>query len=919
MADRNERHFLEFYTPARQRIGLLAARRQQINTELQQKTQTTHFSGGKENPNIDGGFAPATIAGEKAAGIGKPRRRLFTRSASKPKFVDRDHICNDERLGIQSNAANAMYGINDTMPETSFSSPPVSGATLSRALFSNDGNVSPMTCRIDENAVSPKKISPPGSSSLLREYRSKQSLLSSSKTRTSTFSSPLTRLRPSSLFKSRKSDKTIEEYQKVDPHDNPLLAAIEKSKANSLEDSLSNIESTQPTSLSPTETVTSSIVETSPTPASQSPITPKTAPKRTTFWSPPGTSKLLRKYRHRTQFDQGSIQSPEVPSQENLDRSKTEPRRIGLRLLDSGAKRCRNRRLTYRPRPERNEVPTPTISKIRAKIKTRAKIEKSFISKANRSLLSPSTAKRLNKDISSYRRAHGKTKLPSEQEVTKKKSPLLEEPAAVEVSQNNIEDHDIDSGLELSTLEQFVPSMTLTATDVEQTVDTSSNDNSTDALPFDEQHSEQNSESSHVNDDSNVETKNPFDHLDVSREEIIPESKFIPGVPTNPSDEETTEGGVFRSTRSASRARHEALAKLSSSNDVSIAKEENDTGGVFRSTRSATRARRESCEEDTETAAVINKDTVNDNSDEDVTGLFRSTRSATRVRCKSKHEDVETPISADGTPKKAESKEEVGVFRSTRSATKARRKAAQDAIDAAAASTMDDSPVDSQTDEDEDSSELSSARSSPISRRKSLADAEKAVLAVEASIIDKSTASAIDNSLTVDADSKSDLPSTPLPQDGNDTPSSKGSLQSIWDVLHCGVGENNIDSSSSENRRDIVSRVGDCVNPMAMTLMKMWREEEKAAVANEETNELFESLASVPPATNSDGLPPTLCGIPPKSFSTDLNLVYGLERVQNLTLARPKALQATRSMTGESTSSTSSHEIVIPPLAPCSQ
>ena len=152
MTDRNERHFLEFYTPARRRIDRLAAARRQANIE----PQRTPFSDDKENPTSNEfGTAPATIAGEKASGVGRQRRRLFTRSASKQNYANRD----------PGNSG------------TEFASPTASGSTVSRALFSTDGNATPMA----KKTSSPEFYSPPGSSRLLREYRAKQSLLSSSK------------------------------------------------------------------------------------------------------------------------------------------------------------------------------------------------------------------------------------------------------------------------------------------------------------------------------------------------------------------------------------------------------------------------------------------------------------------------------------------------------------------------------------------------------------------------------------------------------------------------------------------------------------------------------------------------------------------------------------------------------------------
>ena len=923
MTDRNERHFLAFYTPARQRKSRLAAARRHANTERKQiQTPTTPFSHDKENPT--NGAVPATIPGEKAVGIGRQRRRLFTRSASKKKYADGS---ND--VGTKSNHGNLMT------PETEFASPPVSGSKLSRALFSTDGNTSPMTESIDENAVSPDLYSPPGSSNLLKEYRSKKSLLSSSKTRTSSFSS----LRPSSLWKSGKGDRKIsEEDQKNNSNDNPLEDAIERSQTKPLETAPTDIETTTPTDLdnSPTDTLHNSVEITTPTFSNPSPITPKTTPKRSVLWSPPGTSKLLRKYRQRTQQlydpDPSTFQSPPNASKVTLGRIQTTPRgRKGLRLLDSGAKRCRNNRLSLRPRPAVNEVSTPANAKIRATIKTSTKAKESIkMTNANRSLLSPSTAKRLNKDINSYRHAHGRAKLPNKVGVKDNDSSSEEVETEADRKDNNDdsnrdgnENYADQGGLETSPYKQFLPALSASDDAEGHAVELTKNiEHITDSLPFDEHNAEILLVQSFTPDESPVQAK-------VTNDTSGSDTKSPEAVSINPIDEDATEIGVFRSTRSASRRQstHDAAKAVSTPDVTGKIKGEEQESGVFRSTRSATRVRRKLVldKEESSTSANATRKYSKDEKEES-RGMIRSTRSATRAHRKSRHEEVEASITVDETP--VDSKDDLDegsiVFRSTRSTTRDDRKSVHESVEA----TLDSAAtiMDFKNDEEEGNGVFRSTRSSTSARRKSLLEAGKAISAVEASITGKSIANVIDDSIVVDAascgDSKSDL-SSPLPlQNGNDSPSSKGSLQSIWDVLHCGGGESSIDSSSSEN---IVSRVGDCVNPMALTLMKMWRDEENAAVGTKKEIEALQetngSISATLSATSKGVVDIPVFGLktpPPKSFSTDLNLVYGLERVQNLTLARPKALQATRSMNGDS-SSTASQAIIIPPLAPCSQ
>ena len=558
MAERNERHFLEFYTPARQR---LAAARRHTNTERKQ----TPSSDNKENPTSDEfGAIPATIAGEKAVGIRRQRRRLFTRSAGKKRH---DNGSNDDVLGRRKG--------NDVIPmtqRTEFSSPPLSGSSLSRALFSTDRNTTPTT------EASPTFYSPPGSSKLLREFRSKESL----KTRTSSFSPPIgggLRLRPSALWKKGKSQGL-----QTDANDNPLVAAIERSQKQNLATQLTDgkTETTTLTCESESNAVNKNIEGTTPSSSKLPPTTPKTTPKRVVFWSPPGTSKLLRKYRQRTQQldrDPSTFQSPsnvDIVSQDVFDRSQpiTKGGQKSLRLLDSGAKRCPNNRLSSRPRPAvANEVTTPANSKARGEINTGAEAKGFAImpaSTVNRSLLSPSTVQRLDKDINSYRQAHGRAKLPNLSKFVGDDSVSIEKTEVVADAEDYSDDSNRDinetyeeknvlGGSETSPCTQFLPALSALDTPKGNTEGNNTNDNDIDALPFDEH----GVENLYIKND----TTRPIPEPETSEDRLlkITESQEV-DVTSNPSDEES---GVFRSTRSAARARRQSMSTTKNSDNIS--------------------------------------------------------------------------------------------------------------------------------------------------------------------------------------------------------------------------------------------------------------------------------------------------------------------------------------------------------------
>ena len=787
MTDRNERHFLEFHTPARWRIDRLAAARRQANVERQR----TPFSDDKENPTNNGyGVAPATIAGEKASGIGRQRRRLFTRSANKQNTTCGEH---------------GNYG-------GGFSSPSPSGSTLPRALFSTDVNATPMAKKSSQFEF----YSPPGSSKLLREYRAKQSLLSSSKTRTSSLSSPLSaralRLRPSSLWKKGKDPKI---YEENDNETSPISGKKENVKLD----------------FKSPQNKSSEIMDEGTPCSKASPTTPKTKGKQSIFWSPPGTSKLLRKYRQRTQqLDQepASYKSPPgatVISPTDYDRNQANPRGSkGLRLLDSGAKRCR----------PSTKAPN---SKSRGSMKFSTK----------RNLLSPLTAKRLEKDIHSYRQAQGRDQSTkplnlvdnASDSVDKIENEIITDDGSNPNENEECMDNNPDGSLKISPSVHSPPNNT--------ELPSATKDCTNNAVPFDEA------------DNALTSAVLPSDSMqnDATEDALEKNARSSEVNDTNPSDEES---GVFRSTRSATRVRRQSMRDAEKSeslpNPLDIDKliGSEKESGVFRSTRSATRARLKSTRDIMEGGESIDK--THKKIEDEGNRSFQSTRSVS-PSC-----EQSTQNDAEAFPSVQVPEEESGVFRSTRSATRARRKALQDAVKVA---------------NNEDEGRSREAIRPPNSF----------------------TARPIDN-----IETQGSLPS---PRLRNDTPSPKGSLQSIWDAIHCvGSRDNSIDSSHSGNmchgvvNTNIVSRVGDCVNPMAATLMNIWREEEKAAM--DQNKELSATIEALP-----------ACGLkssPRKSFSSDLKLVYGLERVQNLTLARPMPLQATRSSTSE---------ITIPPLAPCSQ
>ena len=982
MADRNERHFLEFYTPARQRINLRAARRQ-LNTERQQKHRTTTASDDKENPSndhCDFRSVPATVPGDKAVGSGHQRRRLFTRSTSRKQN-------NDDGDVIVKNTMLDSYGVNvnagkdlslASLHASEFSSPTEFESSASRVLFSTELEGSPVDGTVEEKFPSENGYSLPSNSNLLKEYRCKESLLSSSTTRISAFSSPISggiRLRPSALWKRGRGHKKRDDDQKKNLTDTPFIAVTKTSETKNLVVGLPAVTTTLASVSSHNDIATNSS-HSALNSTKTSPMTPKSTPKRHGFWSPPGTSRLLRKYRQRIQQsnqDNSAFLSPESgesTSEIYHNRSLTTPRgRKGLRLMESGAKRCRNHRLSLRPRPAVSTATTPAGTKVVANVEESS--EKSETSD-NRSLLSPLTAKRLEKDILSYRKAHGRSikAVTNECHRPEDAKKLSVEEDIVHLSDgNDSENYSLqhkNMGSEMELHPKSSPDSTDSGNDEGRTENSAPNRIMEDSLPLDE----------HDVVKKFVENDNQPPKLEPSVKVVVAEdgsnrnTSYPEVIVANPSDEVSVESGVFRSTRSAIGRRFmQDEMKLTSSPDKIIldTSEAQETEvGVFRSTRSATKARQKALQQGLESVTVAKTASANLKVGLRKNGAITpTTRSTICVHRKSIQDTVEADSASTISVASFnnDQNESSGIARSIDSSTSSRRKSNGDS--AGAVSTKAVSIANANGDQDEQivrstssgtrahhesspetitenrndgncdintSGVFRSTRSATRARRKSLLEMERAVAATDAALSGKKEKNSIDNSASMKGDviGDSNVVSTALashPNDENNTPSSKGSLQSIWNALHCGSGDSSSDSiPPPEAEHDgsvhatIVSRVGDCVNPMAATLMKMWKEEEKDKKKkleysqNETTKNICDhcpeselTVTVAPSATSAEdkdnGVDPSpFCGLkvsPPKSFSSDLNLVYGLERVQNLTLARPKALQATRSLNGE--------------------
>jgi len=959
MADRNERHFLEFYTPARERINRRAAQRL-VNTERQQKNRTTPASDDKENPSndhCDFRSIPATIPGEKAVGIGRHRRRLFTRSTSKTKYTrnndNEDGIVNDtinDSDGFNANAAGHLA--SESSQASGVGSHIDLGSSISRTLFSTEVRGIPGARAIDKNIPSENCCSPPRNSDLLNEYRCKQSLLSSSKTRISTFSSPLSggiRLRPSALWRRERGQKKREDDEKKNVNNSPSITVTEKSETKNLGVDLPVV-TNKPTSAASHNDLATNSSNIARTCTKTSPMTP-TANKHS-FWSPPGTSRLLRNYRQRTEqvnHDTSAFLSPESgnsTSENNHNRSRTTPKgRKGLRLMESGAKRYRNHRLSLRPRPIASKATTPSDTRVGAKVEESHESTETIDS---RSLLSPLTAKRLEKDIRSYRSARDRSN-----EAIRNGSNMSEHTNRLSVEEDNAFPTDGEDFENYTVEHKNIGSeMKLHSHALPDWLASGNVGIIKDSLPFDE-YNMRNEFNENANQPSTLEPPLKV-MVEEDRTKSILSNPEV--VVANPSDEVSVASGVFSSTRSATRCRSNQEAMKVASSPDKIISDINDgqvtepngsaesiipakavskklevdlrkNSAITKTPQNTTRIRRKSMQDAIEAISVATFSVTSSDHDQDeVNGVARSTVSSTSSRHKSDNDLAGVVSTTSISNLNDDQNGQNGVVLSMDSCAQADHKSSAEDVTGNQNNGNDNENL---------PGIFRSTRSATRARRKSLIDMASASSATNSALTGKNGTNSTDNSISREGGVNFNLKvvSTALaspPQDGNNTPSSKGSLKSIWNALHCGSGDSSSDSIPSPKtahdgsvHATIVSRVGDCVNPMAATLMKMWTEEEKVAAGKKK--ELESSLddstkkscdrcpESEPKVTvapfgisvddTDDGIAPSpFCGLkvsPPRSFSSDLNLVYGLERVQNLTLARPKALQATRSMNGE--------------------
>lgn len=770
MANRNERHFLEIYSPSRLR------QRKTAQSEGQQRNSRFHE---KENP-------PSTARGKEGGTDQRSqRRRLFTRLGSKPKLIrDSSSNANDNATTNANTNANANASRNDrdrdhcekfsrdlasvqssntaaltelassstittstsTSTSTSlsstqqqqlqqqqqyqcvFASHQEPSSKLPRALFSVDNdNSNDITTSPSYTSPSPK-----ASHTRLNDYRSKKSMLSSSKTRAGTV-----RLRASNFLKTRKEINN----NKIGNFLNAIIPTMNSTEqimsiASPNETNSTNNGSVRTTTTTTTATTTTTTTTTTTPPTINAPsATPLATPKRLGLWSPPGTSRLLRKYLQRTHDQEVQRQSPSFQSPVSSTSLKT-PRttgQIGLRLLDSGPKRRLNHRLATRPQTtDQTANSLATTMHFVSKTPNQTANDGIGNDNHNHNLLSPASASRPQKGIESYRHAHGQAK---------QTTITLVRPAAQE-----------GTALQNEKKIEFV----------EETKA---------GIQFLGPDGGEDQNESHAKSEiflSNNIVKDPFK--------------------------------LATNGRTIDKLSSEEYDRAHSDVDPAV--------------------RNVYTREDDAPEGMEKKETIFE--------VVVLPAKSNRIR-----------------------DEKSGIFRSTRS-----------------------------------------------TRRVSLADAVKAVSAAEKAITGKTQN---------DSKLASELPCTSFPSSpqhqrrqnehetvGSDTLSSKGSLQSIWDALNCGGGESSYHSISSPESRDektnIVSRCSDCVNPMASTLMDMWKEEEK-----EELGAFVQDHENHHQADEEEESP--ACGWvspPRKAFSSDLTLVYGLERVENLTLARPRALPATQ-------------------------
>ena len=227
-------------------------------------------------------------------------------------------------------------------------------------------------------------------------------------------------------------------------------------------------------------------------------------------------------------------------------------------------------------------------------------------------------------------------------------------------------------------------------------------------------------------------------------------------------------------------------------------------------------------------------------------------------------------------------------------------------------------------------------------RRKSMQDAMHAISAAEFVITGHARVFCSPHS-----SSSPTRPNTTHSQDGGTTssgddtnssqdtslPSSKGSLQSLWDSLPTACGRSSLPDEDEEDTAtntavspscSLDAHRLTCVNPVATTLMQLWNEQQQqqhdtttssttttGSTMNDETKLEEEPPILLPALTTASSTvttttpttsfedpthihtSPTPLTPPKREFSCDLKQVYGFDRVANLTLQRPTPVQAT--------------------------
>jgi len=726
MADRNERHFLEFYTPTRFR------QRRAVQSEFQHRNATLYD---KENP-------PGTSGGKGEINNQHSRRlRLFTRSANKLDGFHGDNHFETTTRDLENIHCEATTWIKlkSSSGVSEYASPRENSSRVHRALLSVD----------DANGIiaSPSYTSPSTGTTnfLLNDYRSKQSLLSSSKTRVSSFSSPIPgglRLRSPSFWKFGKieNNRDSDERNQEHPDLNLILPTISTAETNASPNAIAALTSTEGTNNKDFQTTSSPLNAES------------TAPKRNNLWSPPGTSRILRKYRqraHEREVKQHSYSPPfQSPRSGGTLTTPRTTRRIRHRLLVLGAKRCRNDRQTLQSRTIANDESadhvTETVITVQNTTNNKDIKTLEYSVDDDRSLLSPSAANRLQLDIESQRHSRDHAKHTT----------------------SNLKDAENDKALGITaqtkSAEEKMGNTNLVDPDVSE----------------------------------------DLDGLNAHPDTLPSHSSKLATDPFSIATGET------------------AIAELS----LEELNERDIQDGVI------TRRPPIKTEDD-----VLKDTATTENVPKDVSPSTKSSR-----------------IKDEGS----------GIFQFTQSATNVRRKSLAAAVKAVSVAEMVvpcNIPSDSKFPPEPPSSSV------PPSPRHQSRQSEQETVA-------------------------------------SDTPSSKSSLQSIWDTLNCGgeSGRYSVDSPESRDANiNIVSRCSDCVNPMASTLMKMWREEEKGEsgiLTQEGENQLQSNGKGKKQVDDDDNNNTAGWTSPPrKAFSSDLTLVYGLERVENLTLARPRPLLATQS------------------------